>query len=224
MIEVTRLTSRLGWYAGLVALVVSSAACSSREDVLAASPEETRAANQPGLGAAGGFPGESCTGCARFDLPLGATDPSGSFELSLPAPVDMSATTIDWRLKALDFTGTTGAVTPYVRDARGRDNCSLATDLAGLTAWMNVTCDVSDGADGAPFDPNQVSVLGIQIEAGTAASGAVFDEAVVYLDSITFSDHATPDITFDTGIGDLHVLAESGGATRAGTSVAFLGP
>jgi hypothetical protein len=225
------LSSRLRRFSGAVVLVAWGTACSSREDVLGEAPDETTAANQPGPGE-GTFPGESCTGCARFDVPLSAGDQLGTFELSLPGPVDMTDTTITWRLKAVGFSGTSGRVAPLVRDGQGSQQCSSWTDLSDVAAWTNVTCEPSErvpgGADEASledaFDNTRVGKVGLQIYAGDVSAGAVYDAALVYVDSITFSDRATPDITFDTGIGDLHLSPEGSVSAPAGTSVAFLGP
>jgi hypothetical protein len=211
-------------------LVAWGTACSSREDVLGGSPEETTAANQPGLGGAT-FAGESCTGCARFDVPLSASDQLGSFELSLPEPVDMTGTTVTWRLKAVGFSGTSGRVGPFLRDAQGSEECLSWAELSRVAAWTNVTCALPErvpgGADEAlasgGFDRAHVDTIGVRIDAGDVAS-AVYDAALVYLDSITFSDGASADITFDTGIGDLQLSPESSVSAPAGTNVAFLGP
>jgi hypothetical protein len=209
----------------LVVLGAWSAGCSSREDVLGA-PDETTAANQPGPGG-DTFPGESCSGCARLEVPLSAGDQLAVFQLSFPEPVDMTDTTVTWRLKAVGFSGTSGRVGPFVRDAQNGEQCLLWTELSSLAAWTNVTCELAErtpGAAGASFDRTQVVEIGVQIHGGGVSAAAVYDEALVYVDSITFSDHAAPDITFDAGVGDLHLVLESSASAPPGTNVAFLGP
>src|SRR5690349_2858285 len=81
--------------------------------------------------------GESCSGCARFSVPLNAADQFGMFELSLPRPVDVTNTTITWRLRAIGFDGTSGGVSPYVRDVRDRDQCFIWTNLAAISTWTD---------------------------------------------------------------------------------------
>src|SRR4051794_11236730 len=80
------------------------------------------------------FEGESCPGCARFEVPMDAGDQFGMFELSLPAPADMTNTTITWRVMAVGFTGTSGGVAPYVRDEQNRDQCFIWNNLSALSA------------------------------------------------------------------------------------------
>jgi hypothetical protein len=174
------------------------------------------------------FEGEACSGCARFSVPMTAGNQFGMFELNLPAPVDMTATTITWRVMAVGFTGTSGGVAPYVRDAQNRDQCFIWTNLSALGAWTNVTCEFSQrfaGGSMAPnnaFDRTTVAKIGLQIHSGGVAANATYSNALVYLDSVTFSNGVSPDITFDASIGDLAFLpADSAGPD--GTSVDFLG-
>jgi hypothetical protein len=176
------------------------------------------------------FAGEACSGCARFAVPMDAGDQVGMFELNLPEPVDMTNTTITWRVMAVGFAGTSGGVSPYVRDAQNRDQCFIWTNLSSLGAWTDVTCEFSErfpgGANDAPFlnqfDRATVAKIGLQIHSGGVAADAVYSNALVYLDSVTFSDGVSPDIRFDASIGDL-ALVPAGSAAPDGTSVDFLG-
>ena len=174
--------------------------------------------------------GESCSGCARFSVPLNAADQFGMFELSLPRPVDVTNTTITWRLRAIGFDGTSGGVSPYVRDVRDRDQCFIWTNLAAISTWTDVDCEFSErypgGVEDEPFhndfDRTRVAKLGIQIHSGSADSSAVYSDALVYLDSITFSNGVSPDITFDIDIADFEFLPGDS-TTPAGTNVTYLG-
>jgi hypothetical protein len=176
------------------------------------------------------LPGESCSGCARFSVPLNGADQFGMFELSLPEPVDMTDTTITWRLRAIGFEGTSGGVSPYVRDARDRDQCFIWTNLAEISTWTDVDCEFSErypgGLEDEPFhndfDRTRVEKLGIQIHSGSAGSSAVYSDALVYLDSISFSNGVSPDITFDIDIADFEFLPGDS-TTPAGTNVTYLG-
>jgi hypothetical protein len=203
--------------------------------------ESATAANFPAAGAGGGgarrgasgtpesFGAESCPGCARFEVPMNGGDQFAMFELSLPAPADMTNTTITWRLRAARFMGTSGGASPYVRDSEQRDQCFIWASLLDLERWTDVACEFSQrypgGADDAAFengfDRTRVAKLGLQIHSGAVSAGTVYDDALVYLDSVRFSDGASPDITFDRGIGDLEFLLSESTAP-AGARVAYL--
>lgn len=156
-------------------------------------------------------------------------DQFAMFELSLPAATDMTDTTITWRLRAPGFMGSSGGASPYVRDAEQRDQCFIWRNLAELDRWMDVSCEFSErypgGVDDAKFDNGfdrrAVVKVGIQIHSGAIDERAVYDDALVYLDSISFSDGVTPDITFEHGLGDLEFM-RSESTAPAGASVAHL--
>lgn len=156
-------------------------------------------------------------------------DQFAMFELALPAPVDLTDTTVTWRLRAPGFMGTSGGASPYVRDAELRDQCFIWTSLPDLERWMDVSCEFSQrypgGVDDAAFDNGfdrtAVAKIGVQIHSGAKDTSAVYDDAVVYLDSVSFSDGASPDITFEQGIGDLEFLLPESTAP-AGANVAYL--
>jgi len=203
--------------------------------------ETATAANLPAAGAGGGgarsgasgasesFAGERCSGCARFEVPMNGGDQFAMFELSLPAPADMTDTTVTWRLRAARFMGTSGGASPYVRDIEQRDQCFIWSNLLDLERWTDVTCEfsrrypggVDDAAFDNGFDRTAVAKIGLQIHSGAASPSAVYDDALVYLDSVRFSDGASPDITFDRGIGDLEFLLSESTAP-AGANVAYL--
>ena len=73
------------------------------------------------------------------------------------------------------------------------------------------------------YDPNgkRRGVFGLQIHSGAVNPRAVYDDALVYLDSVSFSDGVSPDITFDQGIGDLEFLISESTAPN-GANVAYL--
>lgn len=208
--------------------------CSGGEDAR----ETTTAANLPAedFSAGGGrstpsrasFGGESCPGCARFEVPMNGGDQFAMFELSLPAPLDMTFTTITWRLRAPGFMGTSGGASPYVRDEKLRDQCFIWTSLADLSRWTDVSCEFSqrypggddDAAFDNGFDRTRVAKIGLQIHSGAVNARAVYDDALVYLDSVSFSD-GSPDITFEHGIGDLEFLLSESTAP-SGANVAYL--
>ena len=175
------------------------------------------------------FRGESCPGCARFEVPMNGGDQFAMFELSLPAAADMTNTTITWRLRAPGFMGTSGGASPYVRDAELRDQCFIWTSLAELSRWTDVSCEFSrrypggedDVAFDNGFDRTAVTKIGLQIHSGPVDRRAVYDDAVVYLDSVSFSDGVSPDITFEQGIGDLEFLLSESTAP-SGANVAYL--
>lgn len=164
---------------------------------------------------------ESCTGCARFSVPMNGADQFGNFELNLPASVDMSATTITYRLMAVGFTGNSGGVSVYVRDENNADQGFVWTNLTTLPAWTEVALTLSDPAPANGFDRSAVAKIGVQIHSGGPSTTANWQDAVVYLDSVRFSGGVSPDITFDSSIADLALID---GAPPPGTAVTFLGP
>jgi len=197
--------------------------------------ETTTAANLPAAGGArnsapaASFADEPCPGCARFEVPMNGGDQFAMFELSLPDAVDMTGTTISWRLRAPTFMGTSGGASPYVRDAELRDQCFIWASLVEIERWTDVSCEFSErypgGSDDAAFDNGfdrtAVTKIGLQIHSGAADARSVYGTTVVYLDSVRFSDGASPDITFEQGIGDLEFLLSESTAP-AGASVAYL--
>ena len=204
--------------------------CSGAEDA----PESATRSNLPAAGGARGAAidvsrDERCPGCARFEVPMTAGDQFAMFELSLPAPVDMTDATITWRLRAPGFMGTSGGASPYVRDIEQRDQCFIWTSLAEIETWTDVSCEFSQrypgGADDRAFDNGfdrtAVTTIGLQIHSGGKNARAIYDDALVYLDAIHFSNGVSPDITFDNGLGDLEfLLSESTAPT--GANVAYL--
>lgn len=204
--------------------------CSGAEETA----ESATAANRPSAGGARGstddsLASETCPGCARFEVPMNGGDQFAMFELSLPEVVDMTGTTITWRLRAAGFMGTSGGASPYVRDAELRDQCFIWKSLAELERWTDVSCEFSErypgGADDEAFDNgfdrSAVAKIGLQIHSGAVDRRAVYDDAVVYLDSVRFSDGVAQDITFDSGLGDLEFL-RSESTAPSGASVAHL--
>jgi len=199
--------------------------------------EARQSATQANLPAAGGarsapdgsFGDEACPGCARFEVPMNGGDQFAMFELSLPVPVDMTNATITWRLRAPGFMGTSGGASPYVRDAELRDQCFIWRSLAEIDRWTDVSCEfsqrypggVDDEAFDNGFDRSAVTKIGLQIHSGAIDERAVYDDALVYLDSVSFSDGAAPDITFDQNLGDLEFLISESTAPN-GANVAYL--
>ena len=156
-------------------------------------------------------------------------DQFAMFELSLPVPVDVTNTTITWRLRAPDFMGTSGGASPYVRDAEMRDQCFIWRSLSDIERWTDVSCEfsqrypggVDDEAFDNGFDRSAVTKIGLQIHSGGIDPRAVYDDALVYLDSVSFSDGVSPDITFDQGLGDLEFIISESTAPN-GANVAYL--
>jgi hypothetical protein len=58
---------------------------------------------------------------------------------------------------------------------------------------------------GVPFDKSVVRWLGINVSAGGAWEGAIWTDTYVYIDSVTFSDAATANVGFDSGVDGLAV-------------------
>ena len=172
-------------------------------------------------GTAANFPGESCDGCARFFVPMTAANQQGDFELALAAPIDMTGATLHFRLMAAGFTGNAGGVSSYVRDAGNFDKGFVWTNLTALATWTDVAVDFSNTAlAGNPsFDVTKVAKIGVQLTSGTGAGN--FQNATVYLDSVTFSNAPSADVSFGDGIGDFKLVNTD---APAGTNVNFLAP
>jgi hypothetical protein len=175
----------------------------------------------PAAPAPASFPGESCDGCARFFLPMTGENQRGDFELDLPAPIDMTAATLRFRLMAAGFTGNAGGVSVYVRDAGNFDKGFVWSNLSALASWTEVTVDFSNTtlAGNMSFDVTKVAKVGVQLNSAGTFAGANFQNATVYLDSVRFSNAPSADLTFSEGIGDLKLVSSD---APVGTTVNFL--
>lgn len=170
-----------------------------------------------------GFPGETCGGCVRFFLPMTGENQRGDFELSLAAPVDMTGATLRFRLMANAYSGTAGGVSVYVRDAGNFDKGFVWSNLTALATWTEVAVDFSNAAlaGNVSFDVTRVAKVGVQLNSAGTFAGATWQDATVYLDSVTFSNAPAADLTFDTGSGGFSLVSTD---APAGTNVGFIAP
>jgi|GEM_PF-6989324 len=153
-----------------------------------------------GQGGEGGAPPEEeCGGCAKLFVPFTAANTAQFFYLGFASPVDFSDTVVTVRLKG---ESTSSDMHVQVMVNNGAPNYTSAqpgwVSLSGLTEFGNVTFDVSTvPAPVLPtdFDPAQVVLLNIQVVAGASATAG---DTTVWVDSITFSDGATPNYDFAT--------------------------
>lgn len=76
----------------------------------------------------------------------------------------------------------------------------------GESDGTSSTGDVEVMLAASVFDSTDVVYVGLQVSAGTDAwEGARWGDTTVYLDSITFSDGASPDVTFDAGLSGMSI-------------------
>jgi len=152
-----------------------------------------------GAGGEGGAgdPGESCTGCARFSVPLTGQNQTAHYIIG----VNNAAT---------DFTGAIVTATVFVHAADGgaiqlflqTSNFSFNAHewrfLNGLNGWVDIIWNL--GADNTPAGYNYADVTTIGVEITRANSASWTNPTIVYVDEITVdngvSDIAGP-FTFD---------------------------
>lgn len=145
----------------------------------------------------------------------------GNFELALAAPLDVSGTTITFRLLASGFTGNAGGVSVYVRDAGNFDKGFVWTNLTSLSSWTDVAVDFTTMLAGnVAFDLTRVAKIGVQLNSAGSFAGANYQNATVYLDSVRFSNAPVVDLTFSDGIGDFSLVGDA----PVGASVGFIAP
>lgn len=73
----------------------------------------------------------------------------------------------------------------------------------------------------ASFDVTRVAKVGVQLNSAGTFAGANWQDATVYLDSVSFSNAPAADLTFDGGIGDFALVTAE---APAGTAVGFIAP
>lgn len=170
-----------------------------------------------GLGGMGGggstLPTVGCNGCAIFHVPFPDAwdtdeNPYGigtDFEINLgdASTADLSATTLTVRLQVV-MEGNAGGVQFYVKNGDPQGYASKYSGWNNLTDatsdFIEISIDLSGEADpnGDSFSKSAVQFIGVNVATGSPWDGAIFDDVYVFIDSITFSDGALTDMTFDT--------------------------
>lgn len=162
----------------------------------------------------GGMGGETsaldpvdCVGCAVFGLTFEEFGTGTDFEKQYSAPIDMTNTVVTFTL-TVAMEGNAGGIQAFAKtgdlDGDANDYKSVYTgwqNLSDSTAETTITLDLSaQAADVDGFLKNSVTYIGLNVAAGDTWDGAELGEVAVYVDSVTFSDAATPDLTFDAGV------------------------
>jgi hypothetical protein len=181
----------------------------------------------------------SCPGCAALYVPLAAASTGADFEkdYTLATPANLSNSIITVHLQVVTA-GNAGGLQLYAKNQLGAgttdDPSAWPSQYGGwanftaATTFVDVILDLSTVA-AAPvpntdkvFDKSLVRWIGINVTAGDAWSGANWQPVTVYVDSITFSDGATPDLTFDTTVEGFAVNTYNSPVT--GSTVTWVGP
>lgn len=76
--------------------------------------------------------------------------------------------------------------------------------------------------DNPAFDTRAIQFVGVQVLSGDAAG--TFTDANIYVDSITFSDGATPNFTFDSDVQGFALNTFAPVTAPTGTALTFQGP
>ncbi|HTQ05278.1 MAG TPA: carbohydrate binding domain-containing protein [Polyangiaceae bacterium] len=158
-------------------------------------------------------------------VPLAMENDQADFEIDYgdSTPVNLSATTLSVRLRA-ETTGNAGGLQVYVKDGSAQ-NYAVAylgwNNLTDLSSFTTLTYDLSQATGGTGFDPTVIRYVGINVTAGSTFDGATWAPATVYVDSITFSDGATPNLDFNDGVVKLNVNQYNSPVTGATASAAI---
>ncbi len=160
-----------------------------------------------------GDAGFTCNGCLKLFMPLSdanAETDSGqsvreSVEIDVGAStlVDLSSTVITAHIY-VDYAGNAGGISIYAKD--GADNsyaqqATAYTNLDSVTGWHDFTLDLASlAADAGTFDKSKIRYVGFNVNAGSSFTTAIWEHVTVYVDSITFTDNAHANYTFDTSV------------------------
>jgi hypothetical protein len=181
----------------------------------------------------------SCPGCAALYVPLAAASTGTDFEkdYGLATPANLSNAIITVRLQVVTA-GNAGGLQLFAKNQLGAGTTDDPnawpaqyggwTNFTAATAFVEVTLDLSTVAaapvpnTGKAFDKSLVRWIGINVSAGDAWTGANWQPVTIYVDSITFSDGATPNLTFDTTVEGFVVNTYNNAV--AGSTVTWVGP
>lgn len=169
-----------------------------------------------GAGEAGDGDGDGdevdCPESAILFVPFTMEDTGTDFELAYE-DIDMSATVVTFRIKAMTE-GNAGGLKIYAKNGEAVAYASNYGDwynFGDLADWTDVTLDLGalddapDPNDDNVFDKSLVLNVGINLAAGGTWDGAMWSGTTVCVDSITFSDGAADDVTFDADADALSI-------------------
>jgi hypothetical protein len=189
-----------------------------------------------GTGGTGGSgSGETCSGCARLEVPLAASGNRAHFTLLLPSDTDMSAATITFRVA--NVAGTGGNFRGYIQEGAPDYvfQTGNATTIASIgTSMQDIVWSVASA--GTAADKTKIRRIGIEISAGSSSSWT--NPTVFYVDSITItgSSPSLASYPFDTEdsvyttptgqgpTGDMYLNDAAGDTTVTGAAISWVGP
>lgn len=164
----------------------------------------TGGSTTPDGGAGGVGPDAECRTVAGLFVPLNVNNTAQQFTIDLGEPVDLSSTSVSITLRVeTEGNPSASGIQVLLKDASYATDYLSATEtgsgwlnLADAADWVTLTYDASTAgvAENARF-------LGIQVTAGDEWDGATWGDTTVWVDSITFSDGAAPDLDFETSAG-----------------------
>lgn len=175
-----------------------------------------------GLGGEGGEGGMGTgpSGFAVLFVPLTTENTGTDFQINFGAgtELDLSDTVVTFRMR-IESDGNAGGIQVYATNGEDwgyASNYQSWTNFGDAEDFVDVTLDLASLADnpgggmaGASgwdtFDKSAVQWLGVNVYAGDTFSGATWGDTTIYLDSITFSDGAADDITFDADLEGMAV-------------------
>jgi hypothetical protein len=189
-----------------------------------------------GAGGTGGSgSGETCSGCARLEVPLAASGNRAHFTLLLPSDTDMSAATITFRVA--NVAGTGGNFRGYIQEGAPDYvfQTGNATTIASIgTSMQDIVWSVASA--GTAADKTKIRRIGIEISAGSDSSWT--NPTVLYVDRITVtgSSPSLASYPFDTDdsvyttptgqgpTGDMYLNDDAGDTTVTGAAISWVGP
>lgn len=177
---------------------------------------------------------ESCSGCLRFSVPLTGPNQYAEIFVVLPTLVDMSASTINYRVRVV--AGKAGGLLAFPLNGAGNGYAGdyQYTSLSALSpesgTWVNLPLDVgsymADVDAGRKFDKTRVASIRLQIAAG-AGAGPWANPTIVDIDEISVSDDSAGPYSFDSGVMGFMINPSPGTPPvppPEGTTLTWLGP
>ncbi|MGK3965956.1 hypothetical protein WMF38_17470 [Sorangium sp. So ce118] len=163
----------------------SSSSSSTSSSWASGTSSSTSTGSASGSGGGTVEPGEHCSGCARFSVPLARAGQATQFFIGFDEAIDLTGATVTFRVRA--HTGTSGGVQPFVQNGVSLFWAYIGftwSPVADLGEWTEIKIDVDAAAAASPnFNRTLVEMIGLQVTAGD--TGPWTNPTVIYVDSIT---------------------------------------
>ena len=161
--------------------------------------------------------GETCTGCARLEVPLAAGG-STNFTIDLSSTLpNLQGATVTAHLCV--FAGSAGSLGVFARNAQNQGS-TILRQLSTVTRCDAGFSDLDNFDFFSTTDYSQTRLIGLLLAAD--AFGGSTSPTVIYVDSITVSNGATGPYTFTASASPLAIATDP--APVPGSALDWVGP